>query len=264
MAKAVKKVNKTLRICHLYPDLMDTYGDKGNIITLVKRCNWRGINAYVQNVSIGDALSPNDFDLFFFGGGQDRHQTIVEKDIKEKGPALKDAVEKGAVLLSICGGYQLLQKYFKTKEGKTIEGIGLFDAYTQGSNDRMIQNLLIDINPVLLSQIKSSYAYNNAESTSINRLIGFENHSGKTYLKGNTQPLGTVIQGAGNNGEDKTEGAVYKNAFGCYLHGSLLPKNPHFADLLIFKALKTKLEALNDTIEWQAHTAAIKRTLKSK
>ena len=240
-----------LRICHLYPDLMDTYGDKGNIITLIKRCQWRGIEATVSTISVGDKLDSEKYDIYFFGGGQDRAQLIVGKDLKSKAKALKEAVERGATLLSICGGYQLLQNYFKTLNGIVIEGIGLFDAHTIGSTTRMIQNLLVELNPNLQNEIKD-HKY----------LVGFENHSGKTYLGKTLQPLGKVLKGAGNNGEDGTEGAVYKNAFGCYLHGSLLPKNPHFADFLISKALthknnNFKLKPLNNDFEWQAHHSAV-------
>lgn len=252
-----------LSICHLYGDLMNTYGDNGNINTIQKRCEWRGISSTVEIISLGDELTKG-YDLYFFGGGQDKTQEVVSLDLKKKANTLKASVEKGAVLLSICGGYQLLQKYFKTKEGKIIPGIGLFDAYTVGSNDRMIQNLWIDLEENLAKEIKEMYPTSDNEQMTTD-LIGFENHSGKTYLSSKIQPLGTVIKGAGNNGEDKTEGAVYKNAFGCYLHGSLLPKNPHFADLLITKAIerrygKIKLEPLDDTFEWQAHQSAIKRS----
>lgn len=240
---------------------MDTYGDKGNIITIAKRCQWRGIDVNVQGITVDDNVNPSNFDFYFFGGGQDRQQSIVAKDLKNKSKDIKRAVEKGAVVLSICGGYQLLQNYFKTHEGVKIPGIGLFDAYTVASNDRMIQNLLIEIDPNIQSGIENVYisTFNSQLSTS---LIGFENHSGKTFLNPNLQPLGTVLKGAGNNGEDKTEGAVYKNAFGCYLHGSLLPKNPHFADFLIVKALErrygiVKLKHLDDSIEWHAHKSAV-------
>lgn len=249
---------KTVKICHLYPDLMDTYGDKGNIIALKNRAAWRNINISYEAVTLNQKLKTN-YDIYFFGGGQDRQQGIVGKDLKSKASAIKSAVNGGSVLLSICGGYQLLQKYFKTKEGEVIEGIGLFEAYTVGSDDRMIQNLLIEINPGLRSEIKNVYHPKNNIQNPTTNLVGFENHSGKTYLEGETKPLGTVIAGAGNNGEDKTEGAVYKNAFGCYLHGSLLPKNPHFADLLLSKALNTQLEPLDDSIEWRAHDQAVKR-----
>lgn len=264
-----------LAICHLYPDLMDTYGDRGNIITIVKRCQWRGINVKVSNVSVGDSLSDfsakgepaSDWDFYFFGGGQDRQQAIVGPDLQKKAKDLKKAIGTGAVLLSICGGYQLLQNYFKTLDGTMIKGIGLFDAYTLGSTTRMIQNLLIKINPILQSEIKNIYPTTSYPLPATHyQLVGFENHSGKTYLGKSVQPLGQVLNGAGNNGEDGTEGAVYKNAFGCYLHGSLLPKNPHFADYLIAKALerrygKVRLKPLDDSLEWQAHQVAIKRII---
>jgi len=257
-----------LSICHLYPDLMDTYGDKGNIITVVKRCQWRGIEVKVTKISVGESLDfsakggpTSGWDLYFFGGGQDRNQAIVAPDLQKKAKDIKRAVENGAVILSICGGYQLLQKYFKTKDGKIIEGIGLFDAYTQASNTRMIQNLLIELNNDLKKEVENIYPSTRYKIQDTS-LIGFENHSGKTYLGEKVQPLGQVVKGAGNNGEDKTEGAVYKNAFGCYLHGSLLPKNPHFADYLIAKALNRrygniKLKPLDDEFEWQAHKQAI-------
>lgn len=247
----------TLNICHLYPDLMDTYGDKGNITTLVKRCQWRGIKTTVNHITVGDKLNPGIHDIYFFGGGQDRQQVITSRDLQSKAKNLKKAIDQGSVLLAICGGYQLLQNYFKTLDGTMIKGTGLFDAHTLGSTTRMIQNLLVKISTDLQKEIHSS-----------TYLIGFENHSGKTYLEKNLKPLGKVITGSGNNGEDNTEGAVYKNAFGCYLHGSLLPKNPHFADYLITKALErrygsVRLKPLDDSIEWQAHHAAVNRTRSS-
>ena len=244
---------------------MDTYGDKGNIITIIKRCQWRGINTRLINMTINDKLSTiNDMDIFFFGGGQDKAQIIVGKDLKSKKSTLIESIENGAVLLSICGGYQLMQKYFKTSDGKVIDGIGLFDAYTVGSNTRMIKNLLIEINLDLQKEIDKAYQNTKYKIQNTN-LVGFENHSGKTYLGENLKPLGKVIKGSGNNGEDKTEGAIFKNAFGCYLHGSLLPKNPHFADYLITKALErrygiVKLKPLDDSIEWQTHKSAMART----
>ena len=271
-----QKSEYELRICPLYPDLMDTYGDKGNITAIVKRCQWRGIDVKVTPITIDKGqLTIDNFDFFFFGGGQDKAQVIVGRDLKTKKLALVKSIKDGAVLLSICGGYQLLQKYFKTIDGKVIEGIGLFDAHTIGSNTRMIQNLLIKINPDLRSEINAIYQTTDTPALPAGRrqpttnLVGFENHSGKTYLGKGVQPLGHVVKGSGNNGEDKTEGAVYKNAFGCYLHGSLLPTNPHFADYLIAKALERrygksaswrKLKPLNDSIEWLAHKSAIART----
>ena len=246
---------------------MDTYGDMGNIIAIQKRCGWRGIKATVTKISVNDPLSTQHFDFYFFGGGQDKAQEIVSIDIIKKAGNLKKAIDSGAVLLSICGGYQLLQNYFKTKESKKITGLGIFDAYTEGSDKRMIQNLVVKINPDLQKEISSSYP-STINHKLLTNMVGFENHSGKTYLGKNTKALGTVIAGSGNNGEDKTEGAVYKNAFGCYLHGSLLPKNPHFADHLIAKALErrygiVKLKPIDDTIEWQAHKQATSISSKS-
>ena len=254
----------TLSICHLYPDLMDTYGDMGNILSIKYRCQQRGIKVNYTKISINDNLKSNIYDLYFFGGGQDKAQEVVGKDLTKKAKTLRGEIENGCVLLSICGGYQLLQKYFKTADGTKIPGIGLFNAYTEASNMRMMDNLLVEINPKLQKQISLSYSNLQPKIYNLSsKLIGFENHSGKTYLEEGTMPMGTVIKGYGNNGEDKLEGAVYKNAFGCYLHGSLLPKNPHLADYLITKALerkykKIKLEPLDDTIEWQAHQFAVK------
>src|SRR3990167_11087479 len=171
----------TLNICHLYPNLMDTYGDKGNIVTLQKRCEWRGIDVNLANITVGQSLATYDFDFYFFGGGQDKAQTTVGLDLQKKNQAIKKAVNSGAVLLSICGGYQLLQKYFKTKTGEIIKGTGLFGAYTVGSNDRMIQNLLVKINPESEQGIKAVYPTTDYQLPTTN-LIGFENHSGKTYL----------------------------------------------------------------------------------
>lgn len=254
----------TLNICHLYSDLMDTYGDRGNITVIAQRCTWRNIKTTVTGISVGDKLNSKQFDIFFFGGGQDRQQAIVSRDLIFKAKSLKDAVEQGVVLLSICGGYQLLQRYFKTLDGQMLKGIGLFNAYTIGSKNRMIQNLLVKINPELQDGIKSNYPTIRQFNNQTMNLVGFENHSGKTFLENGLKPLGKVLIGAGNNGEDGTEGAIYKNAFGCYLHGSLLPKNPHFADYLITKALEPKygqikLKPLDDTFEWQAHRSAVER-----
>lgn len=247
----------TLKIGHLYPDLMDTYGDKGNIITLVKRCQWRGIKVSVKTISAGQTINPKEIDLYFFGGGQDRAQNIVSQDLKKgRGKALKEAIENGAALLSICGGYQLLQKFYKPHKEPPLEGVGIFNAYTKAGQKRLVGNLLIELSKDILK----------SQNLKLPTLIGFENHSGKTYLLDKEKFLGKVLIGNGNNGEDKTEGAVYKNAFGCYLHGSLLPKNPQFADLLIKIALKRRygevdLSPLDNKIEIQAHKAAIKGSL---
>ncbi len=227
---------------------MNTYGDRGNIIVLRKRCLWRGIDCEVVNLGPGDEVDGQRFDLLFIGGGQDKEQRKISEDFQgPKGASLKQAVEDGVVLLSICGGYQLLGHYFKTGDGLLLKGLGLFDAFTLAGNKRFIGNALVECN--LDGQTRT--------------LVGFENHSGRTYLGPANQPLGRALVGFGNNGEDRSEGAVYRNAFGCYLHGSLLPKNPWFADHLLSLAIRRRygdgvqLQALDDSLELKAHQAVI-------
>lgn len=223
---------------------MNIYGDTGNIISLQKRCEWRGIEVEVKQISVGDKLNAKNVDLFFFGGGQDQQQNNVAEDLqKGKGKVIKAEVERGIPLLSICGGYQLLGHYYAPFDAPKLEGVGVFDAYTDASHDRMIGNIVI--------------------SSMFGDLVGFENHSGKTFLKKGATPFGKVEAGFGNNGTDQTEGCIYKNAIGCYMHGSLLPKNPVLADWLIAKALEVKygkkveLKPLDDILENHAHRAAI-------
>jgi len=240
-----------LIIGYLYHDLMNIYGDIGNIIALQKRAEWRGIEAEVKYISIGDSLKTGEVDIFFFGGGQDLSQELVAKDLtKGKGKVIKSEVEKGVPLLSICGGYQLLGDYYQPFDKPKLKGVGLFPAYTNASNDRMIGNIVIQTSVI---------------SRQSSDLVGFENHSGKTKLKKGAKPLGQVLKGFGNNGEDRTEGCIYKNAVGCYIHGSLLPKNPRLTDWLLQKALEKKykkdvvLEPLNNEIELKAHNKAISK-----
>lgn len=234
-----------LTIGYLYGDLMNIYGDTGNIIALKKRAEWRGIEVIVKNISVGSKLKKGEVDLFFFGGGQDQQQNTVANDLKSKARVIKSEIERGVPLLSVCGGYQLLGEYFKPHNGSKLPGIGLFPAYTVAGENRMIGNIMVE--------------------SMFGTLVGFENHSGKTYLKKGALPLGMVKKGFGNNGKDKTEGCLYKNAIGCYMHGSLLPKNPKLADWLLKKALEVKykkeinLEPLDDSLESQAHTTAVKR-----
>lgn len=241
-----------LRICHLYPNLMNIYGDTGNILCFVKRCQWRGIKVEIEEISLKDKIDPQRYDFYFAGGGQDKQQITVSSDLQgDKKKALKEAAEAGVPMLVVCGSYQLFGHYFKPFQGPKLQGIAIFDVHTVASKKRKIGNIVIQ-----------SLIINH--QSSIDTLVGFENHSGNTYLGKNCKPLGKVLTGFGNNGEDKTEGAVYKNVFGGYLHGSLLPKNPHFADYLIKLALKRrygeiKLKPLDDSLEWQAHKFAIKR-----
>ena len=241
-----------LVIGHLYPDLMNIYGDIGNIITLKKRAESRGIEVEIRNISIKDKLKKGEVDLFFFGGGQDQQQNLIAQDLlNKKGKMLKEEAERGVPVLAICGGYQLLGEYYKPLEGPQLPGIGLLPVFTVASHKRMVGNLVIEAN------------FDNSHN--LKHLVGFENHSGQTFLNKDAQFLGKVKHGFGNNGEDSTEGCIYKNTIGCYMHGSLLPKNPHLADWLIQKALevkyetKIKLKPINDSLEIQAHEAIVRR-----
>src|SRR5438876_2645457 len=239
-----------LRLIHLYPDLMSVYGDRGNVLALVRRAEWRGIEIQVTPLSVGDTLDPSEADLIFFGGGQDREQEVVSPDfLRQKGEAVRQAVEDGAALLSVCGGYQLLGQSYTTVDGQELPGAGLFDVRSVPGPKRHIGNVLIETH--LDDQRRT--------------LVGFENHSGRTYLGRGVQPLGRAVVGAGNNGEDHTEGAVYQGAIGCYLHGSLLPKNPWLADRLLTIALRhrsgepVELQLLDDRLEEDAHEAVAAR-----
>jgi len=249
-----------IRLAHLYPDLMNIYGDRGNVLVLVNRARQRGIDIVVSEVSIGQALDPAAHDLYFFGGGQDREQIPVAADlVASKAEALREAIEGGAALLSVCGGFQLLARYYQPFDADRLPGIGLFDAWTVASHQRMIGNVVIEL------AAASPLAQDGRPRT----VVGFENHSGKTYLGPGGQPLGRVVVGYGNNGEDRTEGAVYRHAIGCYLHGSLLPKNPHLADFLLAQALAhrygaVELPPLDDTLEWRAHQAAVQRARQTR
>ncbi len=225
-----------LRIAHLYPDLLNLYGDSGNLLCFKKRLEWRGIDCSINALVSGRDFLFDDYDIIFIGGGQDFEQTLVLRDLsRRKAFSLADAVERGTVILAICGGYQLLGKYYETYKGERLDFTGILDFYTIGSRKRLIGN----------------YEFKTAEKI---RVIGFENHSGKTYLGQGISPLGKVIFGSGNNGKDNTEGARYKNTFCTYSHGPVLPKNPDFCDLLLQRALERKyenacLEPLDNSLE---------------
>jgi CobQ-like glutamine amidotransferase family enzyme len=237
-----------LRIAHLYAHFLNIYGDRGNIITLVQRSSWRGIEATVEPIGIGEAIDPDRFDVYFIGGGQDKQQQVIALDLAERRQVLHEAVENGAVILSICGGYQLLGHYYRPHGVEDLKGISLVDAYTVAGNRRMIGNVAV-------------------EREDGSTLVGFENHSGKTFLGKDVKPLGKVTTGHGNNGDDRLEGCAQPAGkgmvYGTYLHGSLLPKNPHFADELIAHALKRRhgdvqLQPLKDDLETKAHQYALR------
>lgn len=247
--------NYNLTIGWLYPELMSTYGDRGNIIILQKRCEWRGINTGVKRLDLGFTIKDlRECDLLFMGGAQDKQQQIVSEDLLKKRDVLKEMIEGGIPGLYICGAYQFLGKYYKEADGSTIKGLNILDLYTvnPGSNHpRLIGNIAVN-----LTDLRG--CKHNTSEVGAQTLVGFENHGGRTYLGKQVKPLGKVIKGFGNNGIDKTEGAVYKNTFGTYLHGPILPKNPEFADLLIRLALEKKydspidLSSLNDSMENRA------------
>lgn len=230
-----------LRIAHLYPKLLNIYGDGGNVLTLKKRCEWRGIEVIVDEINVGDTIGEHD--IYFIGGGQDLQQIEVSKELQKHKDFLTSERDRGAVFLGICGGYQLMGHYYQPHEGEKLMGISLMDAYTVAGNKRFIGNVTA----------KTEYV-------TPNTLVGFENHSGLTYLQGDTKPLGMMISGNGNNGQDKTEGARFKNVFGTYMHGSFLPKNVHFADYMIELALGVKLEPLDDEVEMLTHRSLIEKS----
>lgn len=256
-----------LKICHMYPDLLDLYGDRGNILALAARCRWRGIEPVIQQASLGEDLDFMGMDILFLGGGSDREQSLLVQDLLRRNQELRDAVEDGLVVLSICGGYQMLGKYYQTAGGERIQGLGILDAWTIAGAKRLIGNVVVELNESTLNLGKGSAAKAAAPAKSLSTLVGFENHSGKTYLGEGVRPLGKTLFGQGNNGEDKGEGVRYRNVFGTYLHGPLLPKNPHLTDLLLELAVQRRglgesLKELDDKLEELAHQAMVKRLLK--
>lgn len=238
-----------LNICHLYPDLLNVYGDVGNILILKHRAEARGIKVNIINISLNDKFDAENTDILFFGGGQDFEQSIVSDDLKTiKKPSLQEYIENEKVVIAICGGYQLLGKYYMAPNGEKIEGLGILDIYTEGGENRFIGNTVI---------------YNEEFNETY---VGFENHSGRTYING-LKPLGKCLHGYGNNGEDGYEGCIYKNAYCSYFHGSLLSKNPELADRFLDIALRKKysevnLEPLDDDLELKAKKTIINKLEK--
>ena len=237
-----------LTIGHLYPDLLNLYGDRGNIQCLMKRCQWRGIEAETISFESNDRIDFSGLDIVLLGGGSDREQMLVCEKLKAIQGNFKRYVESDGVVIAICGGYQLLGKYYKTDQGM-IPGLDLVDMYTEQGEGRLINNI------VLKSELFDM------------PVVGFENHGGRTCIK-NNKPLGKVLSGAGNDGVSGYEGVIYKNVIGTYLHGPLLPKNPQLADWLILRALQKKYGAdveltdLDDTQEKEANDYIYKRFVK--
>src|SRR5215208_3422600 len=222
-----------LTIHHLYADMMNLYGDRGNVISIKKRCEWRGIPVEVVDVGLGEKVKPTGCDLFLFGGGQDREQALLAEDLSgSKGADLRTMVEDGGVILGVCGGYQLMGHSYETPEGEKLPGVGIFDLHTEPrkpDEERLIGNVLVSVQAPEIGEARE--------------IVGFENHGGRT-----------------NIGKDGTEGARRLNAYGTYLHGSLLPKNPWLTDQLILNVLRCtdesfELEPLDDTMEGRAFSA---------
>lgn len=230
---------RTLRVCALYPELMSIYADRGNLLLLQQRCAWRGIGFELTRAGLGEAIDPDGYDLLYMGGGQDRDQALVAEDmVRTKRDALHAAAERGAVVLAVCGGYQLLGRSYELGD-RTLPGVGLVDLHTVRSDGpRLIGNVAIELEDGRV-------------------LAGFENHGGRTHLGPDAQPLGRVLKGHGNTGESGFEGVRSGTVFGTYLHGPLLPKNAWFADELTRLALGLDmLSDLDDTLEDAAHASA--------
>lgn len=243
----------SLDICHLYPNLLNLYGDRGNLIALTRQAQFRGITVNVHNVSIGDDYDPSKYDITFLGGGQDFEQEIIQDDLlNKKGPAIRDAISSDHIFLAICGGYQLLGNYYITHDGKRIDFLGAIDIWTIGKPNRLIGDF------AFCCDFLKSDDFDGV-------VVGFENHSGRTYLGKDVKPLGKIVFGNGNNGEDGFEGAIYKNVFCSYSHGSLLPKNPKLTDHILTLALKkkypdfTELSPVDTTFEDEARKCIINR-----
>ncbi|MBW3634756.1 MAG: glutamine amidotransferase [Chloroflexi bacterium] len=238
-----------LTIGWLYASKMNIYGDRGNVIALRRRAEWRGIPVDVREIGMGQPIPP-DIDLFFWGGGQDQEQAAVARDLQgAKGETLRAAIDDGAAMLAVCGGYQLLGHEYRPHDAEPLPGIGLFDAVSVAGPDRFIGNVVVE--------------------SRWGDLVGFENHSGLTTLGPGVEPMGRVRTGRGNNGRDGTEGAIYRYAVGCYLHGSLLPKNPVLADWLVARALERRhgfvdLTLLSDQMEAAAHASAVQRAVLTR
>ena len=257
----------TLRVAHLYPRLMNIYGDRGNIMCLRHRCEARGIGFELVELGIGDRFDAASADLIFAGGAQDREQrNVVEDLLATKAGAVREAVEAGVVLLAVCGAYQLFGRFYRESTGADLPGVGIFDLHTEHPGEkakRLIGNIVVEWDGPAAGFHHEDRARRGVPLQGAGTIVGFENHGGRTHLGAGVRPLATVRSGNGNNGADGTEGAVYRNAYGTYIHGSLLPKNPAFADHLIALALgrrygEVELAAIDDRAEERAHAAALR------
>lgn len=240
--------NMELSVAHLYPQLLNLFGDGGNITALRKRCEWRGIKFNLEEINKGGQIDTSKYDLYFLGGGQEVQQLEVAQELENYKENLQQAATDGKTFLGIFSGYQLFGEYFETQNGEQIKGLNILDVYTKKSDKRFTGNVTA-----------------NVDFLTPKTIVGFENHAGLTYLKNDTKPLMKIEIGKGNNGEDASEGARKNNVFGTYLHGAILPQNPHFADYLIKTALSVKygeeitLQPINSDLEFKAHKELINK-----
>ncbi len=228
---------------HLYPDYLNIYADRGNIAVLARRAAWRGHELDVREIGLGDGLQPEAYDLLYVGGGQDREQALIAPDLAAKGPALRAVVERGKPVLAVCGGYQLLGRFYRDRDGGELPGAGVFPLETIAGERRMIGDVLLECR--LDGERRT--------------LAGFENHAGRTLLDAGAEALGRVVDGFGNDGKSGYEGCRVRNALGTYLHGPLLPRNPWLADWLLERASGERLEPLPDDLEARAHAVSSER-----
>jgi CobQ-like glutamine amidotransferase family enzyme len=241
---------KPLVVGHLFPDYLNIYADRGNIAVLTARAAWRGYQLEVRALGAGAEIRPGEHDLFYVGGGQDREQALIAPELAALGPGLREAFEGGAAFLAVCGGYQLLGRYYRDQRGEELPGIGLLPLHTVAGTRRMIGDVLLECE---------------LEPGSTRTLAGFENHAGRTILDPGAKPLGRVVAGFGNNGESGYEGCHLGRAIGTYLHGPLLPRNPWLADWLLAQAIAHRagelptFEPLGDELEAQAHAISARR-----
>jgi CobQ-like glutamine amidotransferase family enzyme len=254
--------DRAIRLAHLYPNLMNLYGDRGNIITLRQRCAAYDIDLRVTDLGLGDPFDPEAYDLVFIGGGQDREQRRIAEDLLTvKGAAIRSAAEAGTPMLAVCGGYQLFGRSYQPAAGEELPGLGIFPMRTVHPGEA-VPRCIGNVEAVLTAECGARRPRMGMQDSALRTLVGFENHGGRTYLEDGATPLARVVAGYGNNGDDGTEGAVTGNVYGTYLHGSLLPKNPHVADHLILLALRRRygadvtLPSLDDSLEQRAHADA--------
>ena len=240
----------SVRICHLYPNLMNIYGDRGNISVLIKRLEWRGHSAIVTPVGLGDDFVAEDYDLCYLGGGQDKDQNTIAEDLIKKGAAIRSAANNGVAFLWVCGGIQLAGHAYIDSDGNHLPGVGILDLETYAGDKRLIGNVVAEAD-------FDKYRF---------PIVGYENHIGRTMLGSDVRPLAKIVEGYGNNGTSAEEGAIQQRVIGTYLHGPLLPINPDLADVLLTWSLehregkKITLEPLTDPYTEAARAVTLRRS----